>query len=105
MGETAEANDYLVTRVAAPADLWMHVRAGTGAHGVLRTHGKPTAVPDPTLRKAAALVAARSSKAVKHTGLIAVDVAEKRHVRKPRGAKPGLVTYERERTFDVSPSL
>ena len=101
VGETAEANDYLTTRVAAPSDLWLHVRAGTGAHGVLRTAGKPRAVPEAVLRQAAQIVATRSGKAVKHASLVAVDVVEKRHVRKPRGAKPGLVTYSQERSLDV----
>jgi predicted ribosome quality control (RQC) complex YloA/Tae2 family protein len=105
VGETAEANDYLTTRVAAPSDLWMHVRAGTGAHGVLRTGGKPQALPDAVVRRAAEIVAARSGTAVKHAGVVAVDVVERKHVRKPRGAKPGLVTYSRERSLDVSPSL
>jgi predicted ribosome quality control (RQC) complex YloA/Tae2 family protein len=106
VGETAEANDYLTTRVASPTDLWMHVRASTGAHGVLRTQGQPiTRLPETVVRRAAEIVAARSGTAVKHAGLVAVDVVEKRHVRKPRGAKPGLVTYVRERTLDISPRL
>lgn len=105
VGETAEANDYLTTRVAAPTDLWLHVRAGTGAHGILRTSGKGGSVPEPVVRRAAEIVAARSGSSVKHARLVAVDVVEKRYVRKPRGAKPGLVTYARERTFDVTPSL
>lgn len=105
VGETAEANDYLVTRASSPTDLWLHVRAGVGAHGILRTQGQPTRVGDPTVRRAAQIVAARSGKSVKHTDLVAVDVTERRYVRKPRAAKPGLVTYERERTLDVSPAL
>jgi predicted ribosome quality control (RQC) complex YloA/Tae2 family protein len=106
VGETAEANDFLVTRASAPGDLWLHVRAGTGAHGILRTQSQPgRGVPDPTIRRAAAIVAARSGKGVKHAGLVPVDVTERRYVRKPRGAKPGLVAYERERTLDVEPTL
>jgi predicted ribosome quality control (RQC) complex YloA/Tae2 family protein len=105
IGETAEANDYLVTRVAAPTDLWMHVRAATGAHGILRTQGRPERVPAPVVRRAAEIVAARSGSGVKHASVVAVDVTEKRYVRKPRAAKPGLVTYERERVLDVTPRL
>jgi predicted ribosome quality control (RQC) complex YloA/Tae2 family protein len=104
-GENAEANDYLTTRVAAPTDLWMHVRSAPGAHGVLRTNGKPDRVPDEVVRHAAAIIAARSGTSIKHATLVAVDVVEKRYVRKPRGAKPGMVTIERERVVDVSPSL
>jgi len=105
VGETAEANDYLTTRVAAPTDLWMHVRSAPGAHGVLRTNGRPDRVPDSVVRRAAEIVVARSGTAIKHSGLVAVDVTEKRYVRKPRGAKPGLVTIQRERSIDVSAIL
>ena len=104
VGESAEANDFLMTRVAAPSDLWMHIRAGTGAHGVLRTNNKPDRVPDVVVRQAAAIVAARSG-SVKHSGLVAVDVTERRYVRKPRGGKPGLALYDRARTYDVAPRL
>lgn len=105
VGESAEANDYLTTRVASPSDLWLHVRAGTGAHGVLRANGKADRLPASVLQRAAEIVAARSGSAVKHGAIVAVDVVEKRHVRKPRGAKPGLVTYTGERTLDVTPRL
>ena len=107
IGETPEANDFLTTRVAAPSDFWFHVRGGPGAHGVLRTNNQPGRVPDAVLRRAASAVAARSGTAVKHSGTAAVDMLEKRHVRKPRGAKSGLVTYTagRERVLDVTPAL
>lgn len=104
VGESADANDHLTTRVASPSDWWFHVRSAPGAHGVLRTGGKPDRVPESVLRRAAEIVAARST-AVKHSGVVAVDIIEKRYVRKPRGAKPGLVTYEKERTIDVTPQL
>jgi hypothetical protein len=41
VGENAEANDYLLTRVARPNDWWLHVRAGTGAHVIIRTNNQP----------------------------------------------------------------
>jgi|GEM_PF-153625 Predicted RNA-binding protein homologous to eukaryotic snRNP len=104
VGENAEANDFLMTRASAPSDLWMHVRAGTGAHGVLKTNNKPDRVPDTVVRQAAAVVAARSG-SVKHSGLVAVDVTERRYVRKPRKGKPGLALYDRARTYDVTPRL
>jgi len=103
VGETATANDHLLTRVAAPTDIWMHVRGGTGAHGVLRVP-KGATVPDPIVRRAAAVVAARSG-SVKHSSLVAVDVTPRKYVRKPRGAKPGLALYTQARTVDVVPAL
>lgn len=101
IGENALANDHLLTRVAAPSDIWMHVRGATGAHGVLRTNNHPERVSEAVLRKAAALVAARSGE--KHARLVPVDVTQRRYVRKPRGAKPGQATYSQARTLDVEP--
>ena len=82
----------------------MHIRAGTGAHGVIRVDSKDTKVPEKLIRRAAAIVAAKSD-ATRHASVAAVDVAERRHVRKPRGAKPGLAVYSQCRTIDVAPDL
>lgn len=101
VGENALANDHLLTRVAAPSDIWMHVRGATGAHGVLRTNGHPERVSEELLRKAAAIVAARSGE--KHARMVPVDITQRRYVRKPRGAKPGQATYSQARTLDVEP--
>lgn len=105
VGETADANDHLLTRVAAPSDIWMHVRSGTGAHGVLKTNKQPNKVPDKVLRRAAEIVAFRSGSAQKHSSVVAVDVTERRYVRKPRGAKAGLAFYTQAKTLDVTPKL
>lgn len=101
VGENAEANDYLVTRVAQPNDWWLHVRAGTGAHVVIRTHNKPQAVPHQVLEYAAGLAAQHSP--AKHSSLVAVDYTLRKYVRRPRGAQPGFVTYTHEKTLHVSP--
>ncbi len=103
VGESAEANDFLLRRVAAPSDLWMHIRGAAGSHGVLRTLGHPLRVPDAVVLKAASYVAARS-KLEKHARLVPVDIVERRHVRKPRGSAPGRAIYTRARTVDVSPA-
>ena len=102
IGENATSNDYLLTRVAAPKDLWFHIRGVAGAHGVLRTNAHPERVPENILRKAAGLVAARSGE--KHAGLVPVDYTERRYVRKPRGAKPGQAVYTVAKTMDVEPA-
>ena len=101
IGENATSNDYLLTKVAGPKDLWFHIRGVAGAHGVLRTNAHPERVPDAILRKAAGLVAARSGE--KHAGLVPVDYTERRYVRKPRGAKPGQAVYTIAKTIDVEP--
>ncbi|HID06161.1 MAG TPA: DUF814 domain-containing protein, partial [Armatimonadetes bacterium] len=40
IGRTAEQNHKLITKVARPNDLWLHVRNAPGAHGILRWRGK-----------------------------------------------------------------
>ncbi len=100
VGENATANDYLTTRVASSSDIWLHVRAATSAHGVIRAQNRPGAVSPAALQHAAELVAARSES--KHSSLIPVDYTLKKYVRKPRKSAPGAVTYQNEKTLYVS---
>ncbi len=101
VGETAESNDYLTTKVAAPSDIWLHARAQTSAHAIIRSQNKPDAVSTAAIRYAAEQVAKRSTS--KHSRLVPVDFTLKKYVRKPRGSKPGSVLYSREKTIDVAP--
>ncbi|NUL81107.1 MAG: fibronectin-binding domain-containing protein [Armatimonadetes bacterium] len=101
MGESAQANDYLTTKVASPNDIWLHVRQAVGAHVVIRTENRPERVPRRTI-EFAALAAARNS-ADKHAGAVLVDYTLKKHVRKPRKSAPGIALYTRERTITVNP--
>ena len=100
-GETATANDFLTTRIASPNDLWLHVRASPGSHVVIRTKGEPDKVPPAVLHRAAMIAALHSNQ--KHSGLVPVDYTLKKHVRKPRGAAPGSVEVQREKTLHIAP--
>jgi predicted ribosome quality control (RQC) complex YloA/Tae2 family protein len=100
-GENATSNDYLTTRWARPGDLWLHARAVTGCHVVVRGVNTLDRLPPEVLREAARLAAAHSE--AKHSGLVSVDYTFRRYVRKPRGSAPGRVTYTGERTLEVEP--
>lgn len=102
VGENAASNDFLTTRVAAPSDIWLHARAIPSAHAVIRTRNRPVSVSAAALRLAAEQVARRSQ--AKHARLVPVDYTLKKHVRKPRKAAPGEVTYSHEKTLDVTPA-
>jgi predicted ribosome quality control (RQC) complex YloA/Tae2 family protein len=52
------------------------------------------------LERAARAAAAHSES--KHAGLVPVDYVLRKHVRKPRRAAPGLVTYQNEKTVFIS---
>ena len=94
VGRGAAANDALTLRVARGNDLWLHARGVTGAHVVVRVEkGK---APDQETFLDAAHLAVHFSDA---RGAAQADVAYTRakHVRKPRGAAPGAVTYSQEK--------
>jgi predicted ribosome quality control (RQC) complex YloA/Tae2 family protein len=101
-GRTDADNDHLSLKLAAPDDLWFHVRGMPGSHVVLRA--RPGERPDrETVRQAAALAAYHSK--ARAGGSVAVSCTEARHVSKPRGAKPGTVTIRHERVIKVHPGL
>ena len=102
IGESATANDFLTLRLASPNDLWLHVRASTSSHVVIKTRGKPDLIPKSVVDQAARLCAKHSSQ--KHSSLVPVDVTLKKYVRKPRGADPGSADYRNEKTLEVDPS-
>lgn len=101
VGENSEANDYLTTRLASPNDFWLHVRASTSAHTVIRTGNRPDRVPPSVIRRAALLTAQHSP--AKHSSLVPVDYTLRKYVRRPRGASPGTVLYQNQKTIYVSP--
>jgi predicted ribosome quality control (RQC) complex YloA/Tae2 family protein len=101
-GENSTSNDYLTGKVARPNDMWFHARSVTGAHVVVRTGGRDMQLPPSTIRQAAEIAALNSD--AKHSSLVPVDYTQRKFVRKPRGAAPGLVTYQREKTIDVTPA-
>ncbi|MDQ7819820.1 MAG: NFACT RNA binding domain-containing protein [Armatimonadota bacterium] len=100
VGRTGGENERLTFSVARPTDLWFHARGVPGAHVILQAAGRPS---EEAIRQAAALAAyySRARQAVE----VAVDYTERRHVRKPPGARPGLVTYAHARTVSVRPAV
>ncbi len=57
VGKTAEDNDILTLKLAAPHDFWMHVAAESGSHVVIRNPEGLSTVPRATARFAAGLAA------------------------------------------------
>ena len=102
VGKSAEDNDVLTMKLAAPDDFWMHVASGSGSHVVVRNPDHLDALPRETARYAAAL-AARYSKS-RHGGNVAVHVARRADVSKPRGFAPGKVLLARYKTVKARPA-
>jgi len=103
VGRSARENDILVTRVAAPGDIWFHVRGAGGSHAVLLRPERKS-WPSPADIREASMLAAYFSKQ-RGAGQVPVDYAERRYVRKRKGSPPGEVMVTRSKTIMVKPSL
>ena len=99
VGRNNKQNDELSMRTAAPHDLWLHTQKIPGSHVIIRTQGNP--VP-PTVLLEAANLAIYFSKARGSTK-VAVDYTEKKHLRKPSGARPGFLLYDHYQTLIIDP--
>lgn len=100
VGKNNKQNDYLTLRLADNEDLWFHTKDIPGSHVVIKSAGKK--VGEEEIFEAA-LLAAFFSKA-RLSSKVPVDYTLKKNVRKPSGAKPGLVIYDNNRTVYVTPS-
>ncbi|MBZ4645811.1 MAG: fbpA [Clostridia bacterium] len=100
VGKNNRQNDYLTLKFARDEDLWFHTKNIPGSHTIVKTGGKKD-IPDTTLLQAAAL-AAYFSKG-KYSSNVAVDYTTVKNVKKPSGAKPGMVIYENYKTVYVTP--
>ena len=103
VGRSNEENDKLTFHASAPTDLWFHAQHVPGSHVVLKSRGNPGAPPALILEKTAS-IAAYYSKA-RHSSLVPVIFTRRKYVRKPRGARAGQVTCEREKMIMVQPTL
>ncbi len=102
-GKSSRNNDELTLHYAKPDDLWFHARGSGGSHVILRA-GTGNGEPSKEAREQAAAIAAYYSKQ-KNAKYVPVAMAEKKYVRKPRGAAPGSVIMEREKIIMVKPGL
>lgn len=103
VGMNSQANDYLLTRIARPSDIWVHVKASPSAHVVIRTNGKPESTPRSVIESAADLAVRNSDS--KHSSLVPVDYTLRKFVRKPKGAASGKAIYNNEKTLYITPVL
>ncbi|MDR1913294.1 MAG: NFACT family protein [Clostridiales bacterium] len=99
VGKNNKQNDELTLRVAEPEDMWLHTKSIPGSHVIIRANGR--AVSDTAITEAA-ILAAFFSKG-KNSSQVPVDYTLKRYVKKPNGARPGMVIYENNKTAFITP--
>ena len=92
-------NDQLSLKMSRKDDLWLHIQKFHGTHVIIACAG--VTPPDETITEAAQLAAWFSQ--AKEGQNVPVDVTPVRFLKKPKGAKPGMVVYDKYRTVIVTP--
>ncbi|MDU7905339.1 MAG: NFACT family protein, partial [Peptostreptococcaceae bacterium] len=100
VGKNNKQNDLLTLKIASNEDIWMHTKNIPGSHVIIKSEGKD--VPDSTLLEGAMLAAFFSKSRM--SSQVPVDYTLKKNIKKPNGAKPGMVIYETNSTIYVTPS-
>ena len=98
VGRSNVQNDQLTLKDARRNDIWLHAQKIHGSHVIISTNDEK--VDEKTLYEAACLAAWFSQG--RDGGKIPVDYTQVRYVKKPAGAKPGMVIYTDYKTVYVA---
>ena len=101
VGKNNKQNDFLTCKLARNNDMWFHTKDIHGSHVVLKLDKGIKKVPDSIIYRCAT-IAAYYSKA-KMSQNVPVDYTYIKYVKKPNGAKPGMVIYTDNKTLYVNP--
>ena len=99
VGKNNAQNDELTLHQAFKNDMWLHAQKIHGSHVIISTGGGD---PDETTLREAASLAAYYSQG-RGSGRVAVDYTRARYVKKPGGARPGMVIYTDYKTIQARP--
>lgn len=98
-GRNNKQNDKLSMKVAEKNDIWCHTQNITGSHVIIVTNGETP--PDRTIEEAC-IIAAYNSRG-RESSQVPVDYCLARYVKKPNGAKPGMVIFTNYKTAYITP--
>lgn len=98
VGRNSRQNDELTFKIARPGYTWLHAKDMPGSHVIIMAESYGEA----TLEQAA-LICAYYSKG-RMGANVSVDYTQRRFVKKPNGAKPGMVIYTKQKTLTVTPN-
>jgi predicted ribosome quality control (RQC) complex YloA/Tae2 family protein len=99
VGRNNIQNDFLTLKLANKNDIWLHTKDIPGSHVIIKNAGS---IPENTLLEAGNLSAFYSKS--KNSSSVPVDYTEVKNVKKPSGAKPGMVIYSTNKTMYITPS-
>lgn len=99
VGRNNIQNDKLSLKTAAKNDMWLHTQKIPGSHVIIVGDGKE--ISDESIEEAA-VIAAYYSKA-KDSSLVPIDYTRAKALKKPNGAKAGMVIYHEYWTIITKP--
>ena len=100
VGKNNRENDELTMHMAGKTDYWFHTKDIPGSHVIVFTEGRE--ITESCIFEAAALAAYHSK--ARDSENVPVDYVPVRYVKKPAGAKPGMVIFTNNKTVWVNPS-
>lgn len=90
VGKNNFQNEELTFKIAVGNDWWFHAKGIPGSHVIVKTEGRDD-MPDTTFEEAGRLAAYYSQS--RGNEKVEIDYIQKKHIKKPKGAKPGFVVY------------
>lgn len=99
VGKNNTQNDRLTFKISSPNDVWLHTKDIPGSHVIIKATFDD--VSNEALQEAAMLAAYYSKS--RASSQVPVDYAPRKNVKKPHGAKPGMVVYDDYGTLYVTP--
>lgn len=99
VGKNNTQNDQLTLKFSDPSDVWLHTKDIPGSHVIIKATLE--AVSKEALYEAAMLSAYYSQ--ARASSQVPVDYAPRKNVKKPNGARPGMVIYDNYGTVYVTP--
>ena len=99
VGRSNTENDYITFKLAQKGDYWLHTKDIHGCHVILQMNGEEPTEEDIF---SAASIAAWYSKG-KDSDNVPVDYVPIKYVKKPAGARPGMVIFTKNRTVWTAP--
>jgi predicted ribosome quality control (RQC) complex YloA/Tae2 family protein len=105
VGRNNMDNDWLTMKFASKTDVWMHTKDIPGSHVIVRLEDGRNVndIPAEIIYEAASIAAYHSKAAGSDN--VPVDYVPVRYVKKPNGAKPGMVIFTHNQTVYVTPKL
>ena len=101
VGKNNFQNDELTFKMATGNDWWFHAKKMAGSHVIVKTPDGE--IPDRTFEEAGRLAAYYSKG--RTAPKVEIDYIQKKHVKKPGGAKPGFVVYYTNYSLMAAPDI